>query len=788
MRSWMVGVVAGAVAAPQLPLSPGSLLSLTFVLCGCLALGQRDARVLVCCGVLTGLGLSAFQGATLEANRVSEQCTGRPLTVTGTVTSIPVVSQVRDATRRQRFDFELDTMAEQACVGPRRLELAYYGDVDLLPGQHWHFLVKLKRPWGNANPGSANLQGWYVTRGIEAVGHVLKPAQAQLLHSDADGRFVHHRVRLGISRALATLDLSPHVIAVLQAVTVADKSQIDDALWRVFRSLGIVHLLVISGLHVGLVAGVGYGAGALLLRLAPGGAPLGLLQSAAAFFPAALYTALAGFSLPTQRALAMLAVFLLGSLLARPGSGHLRLLAGAVVIVAINPMAPLGAGFWLSFGAVAVLLWFGACHAVAVQGESPRFLRRLLRQQGPGHRRFKWRQLIGVHGYMALAMLPLGAFFFGGGSLVAMFANMLMIPVIGFVVVPLALLGVLCHLLGWTVAGTFWQLAGWPLEQLLPLFFQLLGHSAGLMFAPLYGTLPVLCLSLTAVALLGLPGAAPARFVALVLLLPLLIRDSSDGFATPSPRTTVAFLDVGQGTAVVIHSGGRTLLYDTGGGNPEGDNAASRVVLPYLRARGISALDTFVVSHGDNDHSAGARAVLRALPARRVRYGGGMDSATGGLPCRAGEAWRWPGNIHFQFLSPAGSEGLSSNNASCVLHVNLAGWRLLLAGDIEARQERGLVAYWRDHLRAAALLAPHHGSGTSSSHSLLKTVAPQLGLFSAGYANGFGHPREAVVARFQEYGALALTTAVEGAVEIDIAGGEVLAVRRYRRGWRPYWW
>lgn len=775
MPLWALGFVAGCVGAAQLPLAPAVSVSCLCLLIGLAGLGRRRGGLVAVCGLLAGIGLSALHGADLRASRVPEHCIGRPLWLSGTVASIPAVSLVRDATRRQRFELDVAAFAEPLCAGPTRVELAYYGDGELLPGQQWRLLVKLKRPWGNANPGSSNFQAWYALRGIDAVGHVLKPAQAELLERSHGRHYAHHRLRLDISRAIAQLDLSQDAIGLLQAVTVADKNQVSDELWRIFRALGIVHLLVISGLHVALVAAVGLAGGAVLQRVAPGGFPVGALRFVAALLPAGCYAALAGFSLPTQRALAMLAFFLLGHLLNRPGSGHLRLLAGAVAVLTLNPFAPVGAGFWLSFGAVAALLWFSAC------GGGP---------QGPSERRGQtlWRRLVGVHGYMTLVMLPLGAYFFGGGSLVAMFANMLMIPLVGLVVVPLALLGVLCHLLGWSLAELLWQCAAWPLERLLPVFRWLVENGGELVFAPLHGALPVLSLALLGVALLALPGAGPGRFFAGVMLLPLALPAATSQSVAPGGGVNVAFLDVGQGTAVVIHSGGRALLYDTGGGNPDGANAASRVVLPYLAAHGIRRLDTFVVSHGDNDHSAGMASVLAALPPRRLRYGGAVPKRENGLPCRAGEAWRWPGDIQFQFLSPVQTVGASSNNASCVLLVDLAGWRLLLAGDVEAVQERVLVAYWREQLRASALLVPHHGSGTSSTHVLLKTAAPQLALFSAGYANAFGHPHAAVVSRYEAFGSQWLNTAEEGAVEIALAGGEVKAVRRFRRGWRPYWW
>ena len=227
-----------------------------------------------------------------------------------------------------------------------------------------------------------------------------------------------------------------------------------------------------------------------------------------------------------------------------------------------------------------------------------------------------------------------------------------------------------------------------------------------------------------------LPPVAPAR----------LVTDEE-----PAGRTRVTVLDVGQGTAVIIRSGDRTLVYDTGGGDPAGANMATTVLLPWLRRQGVNELDTLVISHPDNDHSAGAGTLLAALPVGRLYRGGQVPGLAGGRPCVAGQAWRWPGGQTFRFLSPAGSSTGSSNDNSCVLQIAAAGHRLLLAGDVESAVERDLVRYWGDALASDWLLVAHHGSRTSSTYALLKTVRPATAVISSGYANRFGHPHPDVV-------------------------------------------
>ena len=248
----------------------------------------------------------------------------------------------------------------------------------------------------------------------------------------------------------------------------------------------------------------------------------------------------------------------------------------------------------------------------------------------------------------------------------------------------------------------------------------------------------------------------------------------------------ITILDVGQGTAVLLQQGDRALLYDTGGGDPEGHNAARSVVIPTLRLRGIRTLDTFVISHGDRDHAAGVADVLARIPVARLRRGP-LVTLKEGRVCVAGEAWRWPGGVSFSMLSPARGGYRDSNDSSCVLKVTWREQTLLLAGDIEREQERELAAYWRQALGARWLLAPHHGSNTSSSHTFLKHVGPAYLLVGNGYENRFGHPHPAVKARALTHGAVLYETARRGAIELTLYADGRQEWQFYRDLYRPHW-
>lgn len=723
-----------------------------------------------CSGLALGGAMALGHGQALLEHRLAEDCVGAPLRVSGQVASLPRSSWMYNGVLRQRFEFKPDTISPVACSGPRRILLSYYGPDQIVPGQHWQFAVKLKRPWGLANPGSFNMQAWFAHSGIDAVGSV-KTGGGVFLSTSSDPAVLHHRLRFDISRRIATLPFSPEVVAVLGAITVADKSGIDTPLWSLLQLYGINHLLVISGLHVGLVAGAGYFLGGLAMRLLLlCGLRAPRLPALVALCLAAVYAALAGFSVATLRALCMLGCFLLAGLVGRNSGSANNLLLAAVVVLLLNPLAVLGSGLWLSFTAVAALLW----------------LARWQRGQGKG------RLLLATHGFMSLLMLPLGAWWFGGASLVAALANLFMIPLIGMFVVPLALLAVVCSYLAPWLQMTLWQLAAWPLEKLLPLATWLAQERADWLYWQLTPSLPGVLLAGLGLALIILPLRGRIRVLAALFFLPLVLPqeiDNTDPATEAGNATLVTVLDVGQGTAVVLRSGARVLVYDTGGGDPAGANMATAVLLPFLRQQGVTRLDTLVVSHADNDHSAGASTLLAALSPEHVFYGGNIPGLARGRPCVAGQSWYWPGGLRFRFLSPAleSATGLPSNDSSCVLQIEASGSRLLLPGDIEASRERELVRYWADELVSDWLLVPHHGSKTSSSYALLKHVRPATAVVSSGYANRFGHPHPDVLMRLGKTGSRVYDTADSGALEFEFLAGQPVQVRRYRDQVRRFW-
>jgi competence protein ComEC len=366
-------------------------------------------------------------------------------------------------------------------------------------------------------------------------------------------------------------------------------------------------------------------------------------------------------------------------------------------------------------------------------------------------------------------------------SLVSPLANALAIPLVSFVVTPLALLGAALPL-DWPLA-----LGHAILEAMMAALAWLAALPSALwrQHAPVPWTVP---LALLGIAWLLLPRGFPARWLGAALAVPM--------FAVPPPGPAagelwITVLDVGQGLAVLARTERHVLLYDAGPAYSALADSGSRVVLPYLRGEGVARLDALVVSHDDRDHAGGAASVLGAIPVGVLwsSLPEGHALLSGGAPaepCAAGRAWTWDG-VAFEFLHPPlpGSER-RANNRSCVLRIASPGGRVLLAGDIERAAERDLVRRVPDLLPADALIVPHHGSATSSSPRFIEKVAPRYAVFTVGYRNRFGHPREDVVERYRDTGSAVLRTDAAGAIEMRFSSGG-LRVETQRERARRYW-
>lgn len=695
-----------------------------------------------------GLAVGGAQGLGYLERQVRPDCQRQVVPVAARVVDFVDRGSLADGTVWQRLELTLAHEPLSPCSGPRRVRLRFYDAAPVLAlGDSVTGLARLRAPPSQWNPGSLPEQAGSAARGIDAVGTLVRIDD----HRPATQPIA--ALRRQLSDRIDALALTPATRGLLQALLLADASGLAPELWRAFRQLGIAHVLVVSGLHIGTVAGAVWLLLGGLRRLArfPRDSGAGWLGGAAVLAVAAGYACLAGLSLPTVRALVMLAAGLATRFVGWVVSPLRGLLLAAVGLLLVDPLAALGAGFWLSCLGTLVLLTT------------------ISRRGGRGG----WAVALTVQGWLVLLMLPATLFWFGQSSLAAIPANLLIVPVFALWVLPLGLAGLVLSLLQPATGEALLWLAGQPLEWLLPALLRLVEVGGeGLM---LTRNLPVrsllaLAAAVLAVRMLGARGRlAGAALMALVLGAPNTYRD-----------TELAVLDVGQGLALVFRHAGKTLVYDTGGGDPSTVTQAERVLVPFLRRLGVDTVDTLVVSHGDLDHAAGV-ATLRA------QFAIGEHLGSGGVPCVTGRRWRWAPGVTLTLLGGSGQDAEGRNDDSCVVMLAVGARRFLLAGDIGTARERELVRYWRERLRADVLVVAHHGSATSTSPTFLKWVDPSRAVLSYGRGNPFGHPAEDVVARLRARGVAIDATAVHGAIRYRLDDSGALEVMRIREGWLPYW-
>lgn len=736
---------------------------------------HRLARALLVAGAgfVAGHDLAAWRAQERLADELPAAWEGRDIEAEGIVAGLPQPGE-----RGTRFLFDPEGTTTPGARLPSRISLTWYeahpgqgADPASVPvlraGERWRITVRLKRPRGLANPHTFDFEPWALERGIRATGYVrAHPEPARLAEHVPGWPQSLHRLRGDIRESMFATLGDARFAGVLVALAIGDQDAIAGPDWEVFWRTGVGHLVSISGLHVTMLASLAFAAVAFCWVRAPGLAlvlPARKAGAVAGVFAATAYTLLAGFGVPAQRTLAMLATAAASVLVDRHASASRVLAAAVVAVLAVDPWAVLSPGFWLSFGAVgAIFLAFG------------------LRTQAPG----AIRGAVVTQAAVTVALAPLLVAFFGEFPLVSPLANAFAIPLVSLVIVPLALAGALLPL-PWLLhpAHALMEAAMVPLSWLAAL-------PGSVVEAPDAPLARVACASAGACLVLA-PRGLPMRAAGAALLLPLAF------FRAPAPALGEAWidvLDVGQGLAVIVRTATHALAYDAGPSwNAESDSG-NRIVVPFLRGEGVRRLDGLVVTHADDDHAGGAATVARSrappwlasnLPGDDERHG----LVPASLACVAGMRWRWDG-VGFEVLHPAAADLLDrrrENDRSCVLRVEAGAGSALLAADIERQAEGELLARFPRALRADALLVPHHGSRSSSTPAFVAAVSPRIALVSAGWRNRFRQPSPLVEARYAERGASIFRTDVHGAIRVELpAEGGELAIRT-QSGRRRYW-
>lgn len=772
MVIFALSFLAGLLLVQQLSALPDVQWLIVGAVAACIITWLRYWRCLFfVLGVLWAIAFALCR----MSDRLPEQLEGRELQVIGTIAGLPVQDD-----RRVRFDFiprdgvyaagqsgtgaAITNPASQSQPLPAKLRLSwYFPDQPVKAGQHWLFTVKLKRVHGSFNPGGFDYERWAFAEGIGATGSVRSGSTPVLLGREAAWRSI------SVWRQQIADELSERLaqrpgFALIKALTIGDGSHITQDQWDIFRQTGTTHLMVISGLHIGLVAGLVY-----FLALKAWAWTDFLSQSPqkiaalAAMLAALLYAALAGFSVPTQRSLVMLCVAMMAIILQRNSRPFNTLSVALFAVLIIDPLAVLAAGFWLSFLAVSVIVY-------AVSGRL-------------GGARY-FTGAVKVHWVTSVALAPLLLLFFQQVSLVAPFANLVAVPVVSLLVVPLSLLAVMVMFLFPALADTLFYVADSALQGLWWVLTQL----GNIPLASFYYAPPAYWVLLFAVpgvllllAPIGIPGGS--RWLSLALFLPLVFGEVKRPDVGDIKMT---LLDVGQGLSAVVQTANHLLVFDTGAKFSAQNDSGQSVVLPFLRSQGVYKIDRLIISHGDNDHIGGAASLMRGMVTDGVLTSVPQQlSDYAPMTCRAGQSWLWD-EVKFTVLAPQQQAFSTKNDNSCVLKIDSKHGAVLFTGDIEAAAESWLIKTYGEALKAKVLIAPHHGSKTSSTAGFLQAVQPHYVLIPAGYRSQFGHPHRSVLARYRDINATWLSSADSGAISVHVESN-AWVVQGIRAAQSHYW-
>ncbi|MDD2742095.1 MAG: DNA internalization-related competence protein ComEC/Rec2 [Rhodocyclaceae bacterium] len=728
--------------------------------------GSRVLAAVAC--LLVGFSFACWRADVRLADALPMALEGQDIELVGVVASLP-----QDFSHGTRFEFAVEKPLTVTNGIPQRIMLSWYREraksaLDLppekrviKPGERWQMTVRLKRPHGNANPHGFDYEAWLFERNIRATGYV-RPNPTQLLDEMVwtPGNMVE-RIRYQIrERLLAVLPAEQYPLTgILVALAIGDQKSVNGDLWTTFNRTSTTHLFSVSGTHITMVAALLAGLVGWAWRRVPALA-LRLPAQRAALIAGCLtafgYVFLAGFGVPAQRTLYMLLVAALAMSAGRILAPSRTLSLALLVVLLIDPWAVLSAGFWLSFGAVGALLFV----ASALTGES----------QGWRQRLHAWG---GLQWTASLASLPVLLLIFQQFSLVSPLANALAIPVISLIVTPLSLLAALIP--WWPVLWLAHTILGWLMVFLeWCALFPVWQTPA----APLWSAL----LAALGVTILLLPRGMVGKGLGLVMLLSIIFWPAQ----RPAAGTAqITVLDVGQGLAAVIQTQTHTLIYDPGPLYSAESDAGQRVVVPYLRALGVNRLDMLMVTHRDSDHAGGLASVQAAIAVDEVRS---SLVEIPGSRCEAGQRWTWDG-VDFEVIHPATKayeRARKANPLSCVLMVDADGRRMLLTSDIEAESEREILQRYAGKLAADVLLVPHHGSRTSSTPEFIAAVGANAAVIPVGYRNRFGHPKAAVVERYEAAQIPVWRNDRDGAVMIALAA-EGVEISAWRQQKRRYW-
>lgn len=680
--------------------------------------------------------LSAILWSIVHQWMIADQ--GMPIThlikkaeLQGYVASIPT----RSPTKTQ-FQFLAERLDGQA-IKVNMLLSCYDHCPEIHAGQHWQLQAKLKNPVNLANPGGFDYVGWLSSRHIHWVGNVYRNTFQPLKLPKEPSTLLTLREHLAC--ILAQLNPDEETLGVFEALTLGLTTHVNKAQWDLFRRTGTTHLIDISGEHIALVAGLTYWLlkcgwklmGAWCLRY-----PAPKIASAGAIFIAILYALVAGFAVPTQRSLVTCCLMLFRNFCSQRLSIWQAWRYALLSVLIFEPHSVFMQGFYFSFIAVAILISIN--QRVKTHGI---------------------RKMLSLQFACMFGLMPLSLYWFSYGSINGLAANLLAIPWVGFIIVPLAL--IIAFLSPWIVIPWSVAILKWSISLLLTCLKWIDSFSILNFNFTFTEALPVLALMAAMAIFLFLPliRAFPA---AGVLMLASLFPNYEK---VQTGNVKIDVLDVGQGLSVVVRTKHHVLIYDTGMKFYQAGDMGKLAIIPYLNKLGVSHLDKVVISHPDLDHRGGLNSLDEKYAIKELIVDDPYFYKRG-VSCHNYPAWDWEG-VSFRFFQIA-TQLPHKNNNSCILQISTSAGQMLLSGDIEKVAEDYLIKVYGNKLASTILLVPHHGSKTSSSSAFVTQVAPQYAIASYGFDNRYHFPHPQAMLSYQRNNIPVFDTLHCGMIRVEL--------------------
>ena len=757
-QNLLLGAFAAAVFLPNFfpVLPPTHLWAPVAFLWAFISICARQYWV---CPIVAGLSVGLYGAGAFQTQILDAEYDGEVVYLSARVDVIEDRSN-----RSQRMELAVTRVWTPAGMVldrfPEKVLLSWYGFEKLSAGAEIQAEAKLRRPRGLQNPGLFDYQKWLIAEGFGATGYIRSISEVTTVEAKKSW---FERWREERAKVLAAQNRLKYT-SIHQALSLGDSSVISPEAWDLFRTTGTVHLMVISGLHVGLIAGLGYFFGFGVARLFSALFGWNAIRTAIVFALtlAFFYSAVSGFGLPAKRAMIMLLCVLAPRFFYLNVSPWFSFFVALAVIAVLEPRAVLQTGFWLSFGAVLLLF------VVFTKAGKQRFVSLLLRAQ--------LLFFVCFSGVLMWQGLP--------APTVSIPSNLLAVPLVSLVIAPLEVLALFVSSFSVVTAEKIWLICdcfiGWKIA-LLQWFDGLglhpLNRPSG--WSWMHGLAVIGTFFIFSVPTLGL------RLALAMSWLPLLFSAQDADYLL-----RMRVFDVGQGTSILVQQPGYNLLYDTGPKFSESFDTGADIVSPTLAQQGIVDINRLIVSHPDADHRAGLEGVLGYHSVGQLDVGKLLDLEKT-VPiqslCRKGSTWT-QNDVVYRYLWPDSDNILSDNDNSCVLSIEAGDLRILIPGDISSSVERQLLRQQDLPDDIDVLIVPHHGSNSSSTMAFISAVSAQWAIVSAGYQNQFNHPHPDVTKRYQSIGTNLLNTADSGAIEFLWESDDSDPIVTLAKESKIFWW